>query len=98
MKHYAFPPAAFTGWIRICRPGSILGPQQHYLLEMDEEMTRQGAGLPTRDLLENLLAGRESHEESKENLEMSPEVKRHGKMGEKGQAEYLQKAKKDRRK
>lgn len=31
MKHYRFPAAAFIGWIRICRPGSILGPQQHWL-------------------------------------------------------------------
>lgn len=84
MKHYAFPPAAFTGWIRICRPGSILGPQQHYLLEMEDEMTRLGAGLPTRELLENLINGREAFEESKDNLQMSPEVKRHGKYGEIG--------------
>ena len=28
MKHFGFPPAAFIGWIRIARPGSILGPQQ----------------------------------------------------------------------
>ena len=28
MKHLGFPPAAFIGWIRIARPGSILGPQQ----------------------------------------------------------------------
>jgi len=27
MKHFGFPPAAFIGWIRIARPGSILGPQ-----------------------------------------------------------------------
>jgi len=26
MKHYNFPAAAFIGWIRIARPGSILGP------------------------------------------------------------------------
>lgn len=26
MKHYHFPAADFIGWIRICRPGSILGP------------------------------------------------------------------------
>jgi len=26
MKHIGFPPADFIGWIRICRPGSILGP------------------------------------------------------------------------
>lgn len=33
MKHYKFPAAFFIGWIRICRPGSILGPQQHFLIE-----------------------------------------------------------------
>ena len=27
MKHFGFPPAPFIGWIRIARPGSILGPQ-----------------------------------------------------------------------
>ena len=27
MKHFKFPAAAFIGWIRIARPGSILGPQ-----------------------------------------------------------------------
>ncbi len=31
MKHYKFPAAAFIGYIRICRPGSILGPQQKFL-------------------------------------------------------------------
>jgi len=27
MKWHGFPAAAFTGWVRIARPGSILGPQ-----------------------------------------------------------------------
>lgn len=27
MKHYKFRATDFIGWIRICRPGSILGPQ-----------------------------------------------------------------------
>ena len=36
MKHFKFPAAAFIGWIRIARPGSILGPQQFYLLDMEE--------------------------------------------------------------
>ena len=26
MKHYQIPAEAFIGWIRIARPGSILGP------------------------------------------------------------------------
>lgn len=31
MKHYKFPADAFIGFIRIMRPGSILGPQQQFL-------------------------------------------------------------------
>jgi cell division cycle 14 len=31
MKHYKFPADAFIGYIRIMRPGSVLGPQQHFL-------------------------------------------------------------------
>lgn len=35
MKHYKFPAAFLIGWLRVARPGSILGPQQHYLLEKE---------------------------------------------------------------
>jgi len=42
MKHYRFTAAEAIGWIRICRPGSIIGPQQHYLEEVQAEMWRQG--------------------------------------------------------
>ena len=42
MKHYYFPAAAFIGWIRIVRPGSILGPQQNYLIEMEKVMREEG--------------------------------------------------------
>ena len=38
MKHYNFNAADFIGWIRIARPGSILGPQQHFLIEIDKMM------------------------------------------------------------
>ena len=37
MKKYGFPAAAFIGWIRLMRPGSILGPQQHFMLEVEEQ-------------------------------------------------------------
>lgn len=35
MKHYQIPAEPFIGWIRIARPGSILGPQQFYLPQME---------------------------------------------------------------
>lgn len=37
MKHFKFPAAAFIGWIRIARPGSILGPQQYYMIQKESE-------------------------------------------------------------
>ena len=46
MKHYRFPADAFIGWIRICRPGSILGPQQKWLNMMQEKMFSMCEGSP----------------------------------------------------
>jgi cell division cycle 14 len=48
MKHFKIPATAFIGWIRIARPGSILGPQQHYLLEKESEFL--GRASPKRSL------------------------------------------------
>jgi cell division cycle 14 len=45
MKHYRFPARAYIGWNRICRPGSILGPQQQFLCDMQNEMYQAGASL-----------------------------------------------------
>ncbi|CAE7510514.1 CDC14A, partial [Symbiodinium pilosum] len=38
MKHYRWPARAWIGWNRICRPGSILGPQQQFLCDMQQDM------------------------------------------------------------
>lgn len=43
MKHFRFPAAYFIGWIRIARPGSILGPQQYYLVEKQAHFMGQGS-------------------------------------------------------
>jgi len=41
-KHFAFPGRAYIGWNRICRPGAILGPQQQFLCDMQNEMIQAG--------------------------------------------------------
>ena len=46
MKHYNFNAADFIGWIRIARPGSILGPQQHFLIEMEKPMKERSKHSP----------------------------------------------------
>ena len=68
MKHFKFPAAALIGWIRIARPGSILGPQQHYLLEKEAEYLGEYASIygDARQM----------------KLEMSPEDKRRAHYGE----------------
>jgi cell division cycle 14 len=43
MKHLRFPARAFIGWNRICRPGSVLGPQQQFLVDMQSLMFQAGA-------------------------------------------------------
>ncbi|XP_058480363.1 dual specificity protein phosphatase CDC14AB-like [Solea solea] len=42
MKHFRFTAAEAIAWIRICRPGSIIGPQQNFLEEKQHSMWVQG--------------------------------------------------------
>ncbi|KAI1891928.1 hypothetical protein AGOR_G00148760 [Albula goreensis] len=42
MKHYRFTAAETIAWIRVCRPGSIIGPQQHFLEEKQASLWMQG--------------------------------------------------------
>uniref|UniRef100_A0A8C9NF93 Cell division cycle 14A n=1 Tax=Serinus canaria TaxID=9135 RepID=A0A8C9NF93_SERCA len=42
MKHYKFTHGEAIAWIRICRPGSIIGPQQHFLEEKQAMLWQEG--------------------------------------------------------
>ncbi|KAJ3595199.1 hypothetical protein NHX12_004503 [Muraenolepis orangiensis] len=42
MKHFRFTAAETMAWIRTCRPGSIIGPQQNYLEEKQSSLWVQG--------------------------------------------------------
>ncbi|KAI5101153.1 dual specificity protein phosphatase CDC14AB isoform X2 [Silurus meridionalis] len=48
MKHYRFTAAETIAWIRICRPGSIIGPQQHFLEEKQTNLWAQGDSLRSK--------------------------------------------------
>ncbi|XP_020945801.1 dual specificity protein phosphatase CDC14A isoform X14 [Sus scrofa] len=58
MKHYRFTHAEIIAWIRICRPGSIIGPQQHFLEEKQASLWVQG------DIFRSKLKSRPSNEGS----------------------------------
>ncbi|XP_065812446.1 dual specificity protein phosphatase CDC14AB isoform X1 [Labrus bergylta] len=38
MKHYRFTAGEAIAWIRMCRPGSVIGPQQNFLEEKQSSM------------------------------------------------------------
>ena len=42
MKHDGYTAAEWIGWNRFCRPGSIIGPQQHYMKEMEAKLWKWG--------------------------------------------------------
>lgn len=91
MKHYHFPAAAFIGWIRICRPGSVLGPQQQWLNIMQDEMFKLGANSPIYRSLDDDIK-KLSDQISKLSIKqynMNPEERRTYEKGQLGQGDFL---------
>lgn len=38
MKHHHFTAEEAIGWLRMCRPGSVVGPQQHFLRSRQQQL------------------------------------------------------------
>lgn len=43
MKHYGYTAKETIAWCRLCRPGSVVGPQQQYLATIEQRMFKEGA-------------------------------------------------------
>eukprot|EP00584_Thalassiosira_punctigera_P007739 CAMPEP_0172530898 /NCGR_PEP_ID=MMETSP1067-20121228/4501_1 /TAXON_ID=265564 ORGANISM="Thalassiosira punctigera, Strain Tpunct2005C2" /NCGR_SAMPLE_ID=MMETSP1067 /ASSEMBLY_ACC=CAM_ASM_000444 /LENGTH=635 /DNA_ID=CAMNT_0013315201 /DNA_START=633 /DNA_END=2540 /DNA_ORIENTATION=- len=48
MKHYRLTAREVIGWMRICRPGMVIGPQQHFLADVERLMWQEGEALYAR--------------------------------------------------
>lgn len=94
MKNFGFSASEFIGWIRLVRPGSVLGPQQHYLEEMEEELhtVHHSPERPSHLSFSPFTRANSS----KKIIEMSPIEKHRSKYGDKSQATRLLSAKKMR--
>jgi len=42
MKHWKWTAMETIAWLRVCRPGSIIGHQQEWMIEKEPEMWKQG--------------------------------------------------------
>lgn len=48
MKHYGWTAAEVIGWMRVCRPGMVIGPQQHWMERQQETQWRAGDAFRAR--------------------------------------------------
>jgi len=94
MKHYRFPAEDFIGYIRLCRPGSVLGPQQQFLCDMQEEAFGWGDDFNCENDIESRVNRMEVSSPEEIKSPMSPEDKHISMFGDNGQAERLMHAKK----
>jgi hypothetical protein len=42
MKHYRVTAREIIGWMRVCRPGTVIGPQQDFLVSIEGRMWQDG--------------------------------------------------------
>ena len=96
MKHYRFPARAFIGYIRICRPGSILGPQQTFLLQEQDKYFKLGEQYRTKKGIGNKLIVKLEglNLEDNNNVKYSENDKKIIEKGDTGQGSRLNKEKK----
>mmetsp|Transcript_26777 Transcript_26777/g.23714 ORF Transcript_26777/g.23714 Transcript_26777/m.23714 type:complete len:171 (-) Transcript_26777:744-1256(-) len=102
MKHYKFKARDFIGWIRICRPGSILGPQQQFLNDKESYFHKIADNSPIYKSISPQIQDYKKKEEAllsqMKDLHIhennwSPEDKRIAEKGDYGQGDRLVKAK-----
>jgi len=94
LKHYKFPADAFIGYIRICRPGSVLGPQQQYLCEIQDKMFKIGdAYRKKHNLTDELCLKLDNLNINEKNLKQSKEDLERKVNGDMGQSTRLTQAK-----
>ena len=98
MKHYRFPAAAFIGYIRICRPGSILGPQQQFLCQEESRYFKKGDLYRQKNgLTDSLCLKMDKLKISDKKKGMSKKDEEILKHGDKGQGEGLVESKKKKK-
>jgi len=88
IKNYKIPATIMIAWNRICRPGSVLGPQQHFLIE--NEATLLAAPRKKSDVAMSDMAKKmKKMEINSDGSAMSEKEKQIAHAGDAGQAASL---------
>jgi protein-tyrosine phosphatase len=96
MKHYRMTAPQVIAWMRICRPGCVIGPQQQFLQDLEPVMWQEGEMMRINPSMSNNSSsgGKSNHNNSKQknNSKKYPavvEAVREAVSGRPGQAEQL---------
>ncbi|OMJ65984.1 hypothetical protein SteCoe_37330 [Stentor coeruleus] len=69
IKIFKFPAASFIAWCRLCRPGSILGPQQQFLIDYELSIKKKTAFLLSTKNINGRKALYGDHNQAKKLIE-----------------------------
>ena len=90
IKKFGFSAAEAIGWIRICRPGSVIGPQQHFLMDFETYIHNLGIQMQLKSFDKKSV----QYSSSNTNLMPKPSVPKIKKNGPKNPHHYnMQKSK-----
>jgi len=64
MKHYKFPAAALVGWIRLARPGSVLGSQLQFLIDKEKSFHQSSNSSPIFQSISSFVQDLWEHKDS----------------------------------
>ncbi|KAG2383500.1 hypothetical protein C9374_004171 [Naegleria lovaniensis] len=97
MKHYRFTATEAIAWLRICRPGMVIGIQQHYLQEKQSKMWNEGNLYPLKTVSLNVAFEKTRSERFLEHHSAKPHVPQKPKTAYTLPLEQIRKAQNDER-
>jgi protein-tyrosine phosphatase len=65
MKHYQFTAPECIAWMRICRPGMVIGPQQQFLQDLEQIMWQEGEVMRSNPTSNMNIIGTRTHTNDK---------------------------------
>jgi hypothetical protein len=90
MKHYMFSAAEAIAWMRVCRPGMVIGPQQQFLEELQPIMWQEGEQMRSQPGRRSLIpASPETYTEKQRKDPCPTTLGRDAVVGRAGQADGL---------
>ncbi|GAB9463797.1 hypothetical protein Gpo141_00001245 [Globisporangium polare] len=78
MKTHRFSAEEAVAWLRLCRPGSVVGPQQHYLRAKQAQLWALSPLSEPKVLLEDSAGAHDDAQQPQSQEDMTPPIRKEG--------------------